>query len=80
MVQVMAKFILGKPGPYLRGVRFSLYCILQHSGANMIFEGVPAAPGAPGEMVPASAAQSLPSTRAGGQDDGSNKLPQIITK
>ena len=33
---------------------------------------------APGEMVPASAAQSLPSTRARGQDDGSNKLPQII--
>ena len=28
------------------------------------------------EMVSAPAAQSLPSTRAGGQDDGSNKLPQ----
>ena len=45
----------------------------------MILENAPPAPGAPGEMVPASAAQSLPSTRAGGQDDGSNKLPQKMS-
>ena len=39
----------------------------------------PAAPAHPTEVVAASAPQTLPSTRAGGQDDvSSNKLPQII--
>ena len=42
----------------------------------------PADPGYPAdlpEVVAASAPQTLPSTRAGGQDDvSSNKLPQII--
>ena len=43
----------------------------------MIFEAASNSPAAPAKVVPASAAQSLPSTRAGGQDDGSNKLPQM---
>ena len=37
------------------------------------------APTGPDKVVAASAPQTLPSTRAGGQDDvSSNKLPQII--
>ncbi len=40
---------------------------------------IPRIPADPGKVVAASAAQTLPSTRAGGQDDVSlNKLPQII--
>ena len=39
----------------------------------------PADPADPAEVVSRSAARTPPSTRAGGQDDGSlNKLPQII--
>ena len=69
------KTILGKPGPYLRGgkVQFVLYFTAFWSKND--FEAAPAAPAAPAEMVPASAAQSLPSTRAGGQDDGSEPTP-----
>ena len=40
----------------------------------------PSDPPDPPEVVAASAPQNLPSTCAGGQDDGSlNKLPQIMT-
>ena len=35
------------------------------------FGNLPAEPAEPAEVVSASAAQTLPSTRAGGQDDGS---------
>ena len=39
---------------------------------NQLFGTQPPEPAEPAEVVSASAAQTLPSTRAGGQDDGSS--------
>ena len=50
------------------GAMFHFPEFLQLPGAKMIFE---AAPGWPAKMVAASAPRGLPSTCAGGQDDGS---------
>ena len=61
------------------GFSFSLFLCLK--GAKMSPSADPADPADPpdpADQVSESAAQTLPSTRAGGQDDGSsqNKLPQ----
>ena len=50
------------------GVQAPKYRCHHGLGAKVRF---PPEPGKPAKVVAASAAQSLPSTRAGGQDDGS---------
>ena len=59
--------------------RLTLTAVLHQVGAKVYSSADPADPPDPPDQVSLSAARSLPSTRAGGQDDVSlNKLPQII--
>ncbi len=56
-------------------VKTHIICTIWNSSAD---PGNPGNPADPAEVVSRSAARTPPSTRAGGQDDGSlNKLPQI---
>ena len=59
--------------------RLTLTAVLHQVGAKVYSSADPADLADLADQVSLSAARSLPSTRAGGQDDVSfNKLPQII--